>query len=240
MNTDTVWQPNASANPPGELATCLTQTPAPETMVGRDRGERSAIPTDFLLLASNDASEGVDTGDQFDRLRGELEALGVTPIVWHCLGQRRECLAEKSSSPSTFDRALALRGFHWGRRFDHSWRSKRGIVLGGGASLRDKLTVKAGIEAVVGVHGLIAFYVADDAEGDKSYLGADGDLALFGEINGLRGTAGGQTINRFSSASIQIEQSSGILETPALASAIAVATARVLHALMPAACVARP
>ncbi len=68
----------------------------------------------------------------------------------------------------------ALGGFHWGRRFDHSWRSKRGIVLGGGASLRDKLTVKAEIEAVVGVHGLIAFYVADDAEGDKSYLGADG------------------------------------------------------------------
>ncbi len=239
MNTDTVWQPNASATSPGELATCLTQAPAPETMVGRDRGQRSAIPTDLLLLASNEASEGVDTGDQFDRLRGELEALGVTPIVWHCLGRRRDCLAEESLQ-GDFDRALALRGFHWGRRFDHSWRSKRGIVLGGGASLRDKLTVKAGIEAVTGFHGLIAFYVADDAEGDKSYLGADGDLALFGEISSLRGTAGSQTVNRFSSASIQIGQSSGILETPALASALAVATARVLHALMPAACVARP
>ncbi len=219
METDTVWQQNVLPTPPAELATaCLTRsstTPEP-----------AATATDLLLVASSDDA-GVETGDQLEHLRTELGGLGVSPVVG-------DSMSEPPASRAPFGRALALRGFRWGKRFNHSWRSRRGIVVGGGASLRDKLAVKAGIEAVIGVHGLIAFYVADEAGGDSSYIGADGDLALFDHIASLRGTASGDAVNRLSSAGIQVRQSSGILETPALAADVAVATARVLYALMPA------
>ncbi len=221
MNTDTAWQPNVHpATLSGELATSSLT--------------RSTTVQDLLLLATSHERAGVETTDQLKRLRTELGGLGVKPITWDCPNQWGDCVTEGPTSRALFRRALALRGFHWGRRFDYPSRSKRGIVLGGGASLHDKLAVKAGIEAVVGIHGLIAFYVADDTEGDSSYIGADGDLALFGRTASLRGTDSNHAVNRFSSASIHIEQSSGICESPALATEIAVAIARVLHALMPA------
>lgn len=232
MNLHPSWQTGQPSLPTELAAACLTRPSiAPELAAEERRAETTCPTSDLLLLVPDEETAGVETGAQLEQLRTELTELGISPIVWN---GGTDPMTEGPTSPAPFRRALALRGFSWGQRSDHLWRSKRGIVLGGGASLREKLAVKAGIEAVVGAHGLIAFYVADDAAGDSSFVGADGDLALFRAIAGLRGTGSDHALNRLSSASIQIEQSCGILETPALAEAVAVATARVLHVLIPA------
>ncbi len=203
---------------------------------------------DVCLFAPHSGEAEIGTGVQLARLKTELNGLGWMPTVWECRGfcsgdetYRRWHVdaseIQRASFPGfehlltaypPFRSAVALHGFRWGRRLGKPEEHKRGLILGGRASQDDKLTMRAAIEREVGIRGLIAFYVADEREGDVSFRGLDGDLGNFDQTRYLRGTNARNVVNRLSPSGIQIELSRGIRHHPILAEKVAVGIAKAI------------
>lgn len=202
----------------------------------------------LLIFAPHGGSIELKTSVELATAKSRLIALGTTPAVWDAQGiwgnnqtYQRWHITSGDINPasfpgldhlvarySTFPHALAFHGFSWN---ETSASFKEGIVIGGRASLADKLAVKAAIEAEVGT-GVISFYVADGS-GDHSFPGPDGDLAAFPDLAELRGVSADNIVNRLSPAGgIQIEQSRGVRETTLLATGVATGAANALHHLV--------
>lgn len=147
------------------------------------------------------------------------------------------CLAGLVDTYGSFTHAVALHGFDW----DESTTVQlRGIIIGGRVPRAVKQAVRAAIVAAVdadlgaGTGNQIAYYIADTPLGDQNFIGADGNLALFADLGGLRGEAVNNLVNRLSAGGnngIQLEQSRGIRENVALANAVAKGVANALAAL---------
>jgi len=202
---------------------------------------------DLCIFAAHGGDLELGTSAQLSRLKAELFGRGRMPTVWECRGIgggetcRRWHITSSEIQPASFPgfghlltayppfrSAVGLHGFRWGRRLGYPDESKRGLILGGRASKDDKLTIRAAIESEVGIRGLIAFYVADEREGDASFRGLDGDLGAFDQTPFLRGTSARNVVNRLSPAGIQIEQSRGVRHHPILAEKVAVGIAKAL------------
>jgi hypothetical protein len=219
-----------------------------EPMAGKSFKETVETGTaDLLIFAPHGGSIEVKTSAELATAKNRLITLGTTPAVWDAQGTwgsnqtyRRWHITSGDIHPAsfpgldylvarytTFPHAFAFHGFNWDET-DAGF--KRGIVIGGRASLADKLAVKNAIEAEAGT-GVISFYVADGS-GNCSFPGPDGDLAAFSDLAELRGVSADNIVNRLSPAGgIQIEQSRGVRET-ALATGVATGVANALHDLV--------
>ena len=204
---------------------------------------------DLCVLAPHGGSIETETSDQLAMLKHELQRLGIVPTVWDCRGswggdetRRRWHVRademQRASFPGLdhlltafppFRFAVALDGFRWGLRPDAAGASKRGIILGGRAPKCAKLALRKAIEQQIGIRGLIAFYIADEREGDESFPGIDGDLAMFGELSQVRGTGARHVVHRLSPAGLVIQQSLGVRRHAILAEKVAVGAARALE-----------
>jgi phage replication-related protein YjqB (UPF0714/DUF867 family) len=201
----------------------------------------------LLIFAPHGGSIELGTSDELATAKSRLIALGTTPAVWDAQGiwgnnqtYQRWHITSGDINPAsypglknlvktyaTFPHAFAFHGFSWNEAKDSF---KLGIVIGGRASLGDKLTVMNEIEAAVGT-GVISFHIADGS-GDRSFPGTDGDLAAFSGLAELRGVSADNIVNRLSPAGgIQIEQSRGVRETT-LATHVATSVADALHSLI--------
>ncbi len=201
---------------------------------------------ELVIAAPHGGSIEIATSDQLALLKRQLSSLGVAPAVWDCRGEwsggqsfERWHIAaddiQRSSFPGLdhlmtvfppFAHAVALHGFRWGPRDDDRRQDRRGIVLGGRAPIATKLAVRQAIEVELGIRGLIAFYLADESAGDRSFPGFDGDLADLDGVPALRGTGARNVVNRLSPSGLHVEQSRGVRESPILAAKVAAGVAR--------------
>ncbi len=205
---------------------------------------------DLLIFAPHGGAIETGTSDQLATIDTELTILGTPAAVWDAQGtwgsgqthRRWHVTSEDINTVSfpgldhlvdtytTWPHALALHGFTWDETTDTAtW--KRGIVIGGRASLTHKQTIKDAIEDEVGV-GVISFVLTNTAGADVAIAGLDGNLGSFAKVSELRGTSTQNIVNRLSpTGGIQIEQSRGVRDNVTLAEQVAIGLANALHDL---------
>ncbi len=225
----------------------------PHPMGGKDFTE--VVETggaDLCLFTPHGGNIELATSDQLAHTKSELLNLGLVPTIWDCRGRwgggetferwhvtstdlrlaSFPGLEFLMTSYLPFRYAVGLHGFSWERRDDDPSQYRRGIIIGGRASMSDKLAIRSAIEAELGISTLIAFYIADEVEGDQSFRGLDGDLTALGKSRRWRGTSVRNIANRLSPSGIHIEQSRGVRRNAIISEKVALGIAKGLDKLV--------